>query len=158
MATPLDPNSAKPINPIDYPSLVLKSYENNGGEGSLFYIGKNDDYGLLKKVSITGKFSKGSPQSYFSIIILPPSGEQIDFLENHLKDIVINEKKVDSWIYFDFLHSHEFLVDFENLSIQLEKNSDIFLYLFGAKTSVTSLTTPNLDIKESKIMFEGDFY
>lgn len=160
MATPLGINPTKPVNVSDYPGLVLKNYDNNGGAGSLFYIGKIDNYGSLKKVSIKGEFSNGSPDSYFSIIILPPTGEQHDLLTNSLLKILVGKEKdqVKYWYQFDFSRTHNFLSNFENLSIQLKKNSDVFLYLFGAKTSTTSLTTPNLDISNSEITFEGDFY
>jgi hypothetical protein len=158
MATILSPTSEKDTDPKNYPRLVINNLITNGGKGSLFYIGKTDNRGLLKKISITGEFSDGSPDSYFILMILPPAGDQHDFIKNNLKDIVINENKVNYWYQFDFSKSHQFLVNFENLSIQLPQNSEIFLYPFGAKTSTTSLTTPNLVIYNPKITLEGNFY
>jgi hypothetical protein len=149
------PNQAHPVDPKDYSGLIIPEPSENGGAGSLFYIGKSDYNAMLKNIEISGSFSLGDGiptyQSFYSIIILSPEGYQKNFFDESLNNSVIDEE-IKPWFKFDFSHSHNFLKRFQNINNFLEKNSNIFLYVFGSKTSPTQIATPTFTIYNPKLI------
>jgi hypothetical protein len=147
--TSVTPNCRQPVEPTNYPGLIIPSIFGTWGKGSLFYIGKIEYEGILKSIQISGSFTIGdgipSRDSFYTIIILPPSGKQQDFLDEDIRKSIIGDK-------FDFSTPQKFLKKMDNLNTEITKNSVILLYIFGSKASSTQIGLPIFTIFNPKIL------
>jgi hypothetical protein len=128
------PLAVQPVDPNNYLNLQLPPFTINAQyKAALFEIGKTELSGTINTINISGSFYIVDKNASYTIIILPPSGsdqQQTTLTDDSLKDSVINEPVVNSWDEFNFA-GHDFSKNFNDLNINLEKNSTILLYVYG---------------------------
>ena len=155
MSETITPMAVQPVNPQDYPTLILPSYfneVNNLNKVSLFKIGNTELSGIINSINISGTFNIPDFNTFnstalYTIIILPPdmNSPQQNFTEDTiLKSAVIQPQTLNNQGNYSGDFSKSFPIVGNN---NLEKNSDILLYVVGF----------NVVLYDVKIVLKGAF-